>query len=229
MEKVHCAWNAFRFSLQHLSKTCHSNNILPLTWDADENALRCSFFPPFIFRKKSGMCTQTLAKLIHIRHNENPFNDQFLHTDILKWIRCIFAIFFLENMLQREYSKLSYTVNKPSNSNLGIQPADAAGWRLKQCRTSSAAARHWLISFGKLIVEPKDISRASVRDLCLFIRGTGLLNLCWMEFWDCTISLRLTGPKEEEEEPSNNSSPAAFYWTRRFMMFMMANQIYGNT
>jgi hypothetical protein len=35
--------------------------------------------------------------------------------------------------------------------------------------------------FGKLIAEPKDISTASVRDLCLFIRGTGLLNLCWME------------------------------------------------
>jgi hypothetical protein len=32
--------------------------------------------------------------------------------------------------------------------------------------------------FGKLIAEPKDISTASVRDLYLFIRGTGLLNLC---------------------------------------------------
>jgi hypothetical protein len=32
--------------------------------------------------------------------------------------------------------------------------------------------------FGKLIAEPKDISTASVRDLSLFIRGTGLLNLC---------------------------------------------------
>jgi len=32
--------------------------------------------------------------------------------------------------------------------------------------------------FGRLIVEPKDISTASVRDLCLFIRGAGLLNLC---------------------------------------------------
>jgi hypothetical protein len=32
--------------------------------------------------------------------------------------------------------------------------------------------------FGMLIAEPKDISTASVRDLCLFIRGTGLLNLC---------------------------------------------------
>jgi len=33
-------------------------------------------------------------------------------------------------------------------------------------------------AFGKLIVEPKDISTALVRDLCLFIRSTGLLNLC---------------------------------------------------
>ena len=31
--------------------------------------------------------------------------------------------------------------------------------------------------FGKLTVEPNDISTASVRDNCLFIRGTGLLNL----------------------------------------------------
>jgi hypothetical protein len=32
--------------------------------------------------------------------------------------------------------------------------------------------------FGKLFAEPKDINTASVRDLCLYIRGTGLLNLC---------------------------------------------------
>jgi len=31
--------------------------------------------------------------------------------------------------------------------------------------------------FGKRLVEPKDISTASVRDLCLFIRGARLLNV----------------------------------------------------
>jgi hypothetical protein len=31
--------------------------------------------------------------------------------------------------------------------------------------------------FGNLFVEPKDISTAPVRDLCLYIKGTGLLNL----------------------------------------------------
>jgi hypothetical protein len=32
--------------------------------------------------------------------------------------------------------------------------------------------------FGDSLVETKDISTASVNDLCLFIRGTGLLKLC---------------------------------------------------
>jgi hypothetical protein len=31
--------------------------------------------------------------------------------------------------------------------------------------------------FGNPLVEPKDISTAAVRDLCLFIRGTALLNV----------------------------------------------------
>jgi hypothetical protein len=32
--------------------------------------------------------------------------------------------------------------------------------------------------FGKLFAEPKDISIASLKDLPLFVRGTGLINLC---------------------------------------------------
>jgi hypothetical protein len=32
--------------------------------------------------------------------------------------------------------------------------------------------------FGKLFAQPKDISTASLKDLCLFVRGTGLINLC---------------------------------------------------
>jgi len=41
-----------------------------------------------------------------------------------------------------------------------------------------ALARQRYNVFGRLTVEPKDISTASVKDLCLFIRGAGLLNLC---------------------------------------------------
>jgi len=41
-----------------------------------------------------------------------------------------------------------------------------------------AMARQSFNIFGRPTVEPKDISTASVRDLCLFIRGAGLLRLC---------------------------------------------------
>ena len=40
-----------------------------------------------------------------------------------------------------------------------------------------ALARQRYNVFGKPSIEPKDISTASVRDLCLFVRDTGLLNL----------------------------------------------------
>jgi len=76
------------------------------------------------------------------------------------------------------------TGHAPVRGNLyimGLFNGNPAGWRLKQCSILSAAARRWLVSAivsGKLTVEPKDISTASVRDLCLSIRGTGLLNMC---------------------------------------------------
>jgi hypothetical protein len=40
-----------------------------------------------------------------------------------------------------------------------------------------ALARQRYNGFGSLEVEPTDIRTASVRDLCLFIRGTRLQNL----------------------------------------------------
>jgi len=49
---------------------------------------------------------------------------------------------------------------------------------------SEALARQCYNVFGNPLVEPKDTSTASVRDLCLFIRGTGLLNVYWLEYLD---------------------------------------------
>jgi hypothetical protein len=40
-----------------------------------------------------------------------------------------------------------------------------------------ALARQRYSVFGNMLVEPKEISTASVTDLCLYIKGTGLLNL----------------------------------------------------
>jgi hypothetical protein len=72
---------------------------------------------------------------------------------------------------------------------MGLFDGDPTSWF---CRMETETVQHIICCcevlacqpynvFGKLFAEPKDISTASVRDLCLFIRGTGLLNLCWME------------------------------------------------
>jgi hypothetical protein len=44
------------------------------------------------------------------------------------------------------------------------------------CCCEALACQRYI--FGKPFVEPKDISTASLRDLCLFMRDTGVLNLC---------------------------------------------------
>jgi hypothetical protein len=57
------------------------------------------------------------------------------------------------------------------------------------CRKEAEAVQHIICHckvlarqrfnvFGNPYVEPKGINTASVRDLCLFMRGTGLLTLC---------------------------------------------------
>jgi hypothetical protein len=77
-----------------------------------------------------------------------------------------------------------------------------------------ALARQRYNVFGRLIAEPKDISTASIRDLCLFIRGAVLLNLCLMKFlWlhnkptaEVNPGHMLTGPKEEEEEGEDDDN-----------------------
>jgi hypothetical protein len=45
------------------------------------------------------------------------------------------------------------------------------------CSCETLSRQRYNVS-GKPLVEPKEISSASVRDLCLFIRVTGLLDLC---------------------------------------------------
>jgi hypothetical protein len=40
-----------------------------------------------------------------------------------------------------------------------------------------ALARQRYNVFGNLIVKPRDISTVSIKDLCLYIKGAGLLNL----------------------------------------------------
>jgi hypothetical protein len=70
-----------------------------------------------------------------------------------------------------------------------------------------ALARQRYNIFGNRLDEPKDVSTASVRDLCLFIKGTGLLNLYCLEYSglynkpkaEVHPGHKLTGPNKEEE------------------------------
>jgi hypothetical protein len=45
------------------------------------------------------------------------------------------------------------------------------------CCCLALACQHYNF-LGKLVAEPKDISMALLKDLCLFIRDTGLMKLC---------------------------------------------------
>jgi hypothetical protein len=76
------------------------------------------------------------------------------------------------------------------------------------CYCEVLACQHFNV-FGHPFVEPKDISTVSVRNLCLFIRDTGLLNLSRMYClglhnkpagYGVSGANFLTGPIEEEEE-----------------------------
>jgi hypothetical protein len=45
------------------------------------------------------------------------------------------------------------------------------------CRCEVLARQQYKF-FGKLFVEPQDKSMALMKELCLFVRGTGLMNQC---------------------------------------------------
>ena len=67
-----------------------------------------------------------------------------------------------------------------------------------------ALARQRYTFSGKLFAEPKDISTAYLKDLCLFVRGTGLMNL-YLRLHNkpkAAVHQELlpTGPLEREEK-----------------------------
>jgi hypothetical protein len=81
------------------------------------------------------------------------------------------------------------TGHAPVRRHLNIMGLFGGDPTCRFCRMETETVQHIICScealarqryniFGRLIAEPKDISTASVRDLCLFIRGTGLLILC---------------------------------------------------
>jgi hypothetical protein len=86
-------------------------------------------------------------------------------------------------------------------------------------------ACHLYNVFGNLLVEPKDISTAPVGDLCLFIIGTGLPNLCCLEYLglhnkpkaEVYPGHKLTVPIEEEEEVEEEEGVLNRYEPKSFV------------
>jgi hypothetical protein len=85
--------------------------------------------------------------------------------------------------------------------------------------------------FGNPYFEPKYISTASVRDLCHFIGGTGLLNLYRLEYLGLHNKpkfevhpghkLTATRKKEEKEEGEEGEGEEVSNWTRTFHIYLL--------
>jgi hypothetical protein len=80
-------------------------------------------------------------------------------------------------------------VHAPVRKHLNIMGLFDGDTTCRFCRMQTETVQHIICCcevlahqhynfFGKLFAEPKDISTASVKDHCLLIRGTGLLNPC---------------------------------------------------
>jgi hypothetical protein len=78
------------------------------------------------------------------------------------------------------------TGKTPSSQNIGLFDGDPT---CRFCGSETETAHHNICRcealacqrykfFVKLFVEPKDKSMALLKDLCLFVRGTGLMNQC---------------------------------------------------
>jgi hypothetical protein len=98
--------------------------------------------------------------------------------DLLKLSRC-----------QLKTAVTVLTGHAPVRRHLHIMDLFDGDLTLRFCRMETETVQHIICCcealarqrynvFGKLFAEPKDISTSSLKDLCLFIRGTGLLNLC---------------------------------------------------
>jgi len=101
------------------------------------------------------------------------------------------------------------------------------------CRMETETVQHIICScealarlrynvFGKLTAEPKDISTVSVRGLCLFIRGKGLLNLSLMEYLGVYNKNKAVlhperKKKKEEEEEEKKEKKCSKWWNSNFI------------
>jgi hypothetical protein len=92
----------------------------------------------------------------------------------------------VKKMKEGTWTDVKPTVKTPSSQDMGLFEGDPTcrfcGLETETahhiiCRCEALACQRYKF-FGKLFVEPKDKSMALVKHLCLFVRGTGLMNQC---------------------------------------------------
>jgi hypothetical protein len=81
------------------------------------------------------------------------------------------------------------TGHAPVRKHLNIMGLFEGDPTCRFCRSETETVQHIICSsealtrqryklFGKMFAEPRDISMASLKDLYLFVRGTGIMNQC---------------------------------------------------
>jgi hypothetical protein len=89
-------------------------------------------------------------------------------------------------MKEGTWTVVKPTGKTPSSQDMGLFDGDPT---CRFCGLETETAHHIICCcevlacqrykfFGKLFVEPKDKSMALLKDLSLFVRGTGLMNQC---------------------------------------------------
>jgi hypothetical protein len=92
----------------------------------------------------------------------------------------------VKKMKEGTWTVVKLTGKTPSSQDMGLFDGDPT---CRFCGSETQTAHHIICCcealahqsykfFGKLFVEPKARSMALWKDLCLFVRGTGLMNQC---------------------------------------------------
>jgi hypothetical protein len=94
-------------------------------------------------------------------------------------------LIMVKKMKEGTWTVVKPTGKTPSSQDMGLFDGDPTcrfcgsepETAHHNCRCEALARQRYKF-FGKLFVEPKDINTASLKDLRLFVRGTGLMNQC---------------------------------------------------
>ena len=78
----------------------------------------------------------------------------------------------MKQIIQKEFRNIQSSTNIVS-----VNKSRVASF-VHVARMIALRRAYTILTINQLFAKPKDISTASIKDLCLFIRDTGILNMC---------------------------------------------------